>query len=82
MALTITSIILGLYVCGVVAAYRAAGTGWSRMDRDVKLVYLLAVPFFQAGVRLLLWVDRLLFAPDGGSEGSSARKSSQARLSM
>lgn len=65
VALTIAVIILGLYVFGMVAAYRAAGGGWSQMDRDVKLVYLLAVPLFQAGVRLLLWVDRLFFARSG-----------------
>ena len=52
-----------LYVRGMVRAYRAAGTGWNRMDRDVRVVFLLAVPLFRGGIRLFLWADRLYYTP-------------------
>ena len=47
-----------LYVWGIVRAYRAAGDGWKTMDRDVRLVFLFAVPLFRSGVQVLLWIDR------------------------
>ena len=39
-----TLALVGLYVNGIVRACRAAGDSWKTMDRDVWLVFLLAVP--------------------------------------
>ena len=33
------------------------------MDRDVRLVFLLAVPLFRGGIQVLLLIDRLFYAP-------------------
>jgi hypothetical protein len=63
LAASIVVFLLLLYVWGIVGAYRAAGDGWKTMDRDVRLVFLLAVPLFRAGIQVLLWVDRLFYTP-------------------
>jgi cytochrome bd-type quinol oxidase subunit 2 len=52
-----------LYVRGIVRAYRAAGESWKAMDRDVRLVFLLAVPLFRGGIKVLLWMDSLFYTP-------------------
>jgi cytochrome bd-type quinol oxidase subunit 2 len=52
-----------LYVRGVVRAYLAAGENWKRMDHDVRLVFILIVPLFRAGVTLLMCADRLFYRP-------------------
>ena len=44
-------------------AYRAAGDGWKRMDRDVRMVFLFAVPLFRGGIKLFLLADRLFYTP-------------------
>jgi hypothetical protein len=33
------------------------------MDRDVRLVFLLAVPLFRVGIQVLLWIDKLFYTP-------------------
>jgi hypothetical protein len=60
---SIVAFLLLLYVWGIVGAYRAAGDGWKTMDRDVRLVFLLAVPLFRGGIQVLLWLDRLFYIP-------------------
>ena len=55
--------LLALYLRGMVGAYRAAGDSWKTMDRDVRIVFLLAVPLFRGGIYVLMWIDRLLYAP-------------------
>ncbi len=64
MTTLIISLLAILYVSEMIAAYRAAGRDWSRMAVDVRLVYLLSAPIFQAGVRLLLLLDKLFYRPD------------------
>ena len=49
LPLSFLFLLLLLYVRGIIRAYRAAGTGWNRMDRDVRVVFLLAVPLFRGG---------------------------------
>ena len=44
-------------------AYRAAGEGWRSMDRDVKLVFLLAVPIFRGAIKILLLADKVFYTP-------------------
>ena len=56
-------ILLLLYVRGIGRAYRAAGEDWKRMDRDVRTVFLFAVPLFRGGIKLFLWADRLFYTP-------------------
>lgn len=55
--------LLTLYLRGMVGAYRAAGVSWKTMDRDVRTVFLLAVPLFRGGIYLLIWIDRLFYTP-------------------
>ena len=52
-----------LYLTGVARAYLAAGERWKTMDRDVKVVFLLAVPLFRAGVALLMVADWIFYRP-------------------
>ena len=52
-----------LYVRGMMRAYRAAGEGWRSMDRDVKLVFLLAVPIFRGAIKILLLADKVFYTP-------------------
>jgi hypothetical protein len=52
-----------LYVRAMVLAYRAAGADWQRMDRDVRIVFLLAAPLFRGAIKLLLLADRILYTP-------------------
>jgi hypothetical protein len=59
----ILACLIVLYLRGVARAYRAAGDGWKRMDPDVRLVFILAVPLFRAGIHVLLLIDRLFYAP-------------------
>jgi hypothetical protein len=69
-------VLLALYVRGMIGAYRAAGDSWKTMDRDVRMVFLLAVPLFRGGIFLLMWIDRLFYAPKSvatASGGSSSR---------
>lgn len=54
-----------LYLRGIVRAYRASGESWKTMDRDVRLVYLLAVPLFRGGIKVLLLLDKLFYMPKG-----------------
>ena len=63
LAASIPVFLLLLYAWGIVRAYRAAGDSWKTMDRDVRLVFLLAVPLFRGGINVLLWIDRLFYAP-------------------
>ena len=46
LPISLLIILLLLYVRGMVRAYRAAGDDWKRMDRDVRTVFLFAVPLF------------------------------------
>ena len=43
LLLSFVTLLLLLYVRGMVRAYRAAGDGWKRMDRDVRMVFLSAL---------------------------------------
>ena len=61
--LSFVTLLLLLYVRGMVRAYRAAGDGWKRMDRDVRMVFLFAVPLFRGGIKVFLWADRLFYTP-------------------
>jgi hypothetical protein len=63
LAASIVVFLLLLHVWGIVGAYRAAGDGWKTMDRDVRLVFLLAVPLFRGSIQVLLWVDKLFYTP-------------------
>ena len=63
LLLSFIMLLLLLYLRGMVRAYRAAGDGWKRMDRDVRMVFLFAVPLFRGGIRLFLWADRLFYTP-------------------
>ena len=63
LLLSFVTLMLLLYVRGMVRAYRAAGDGWKRMDRDVRMVFLFAVPLFRGGIKLFLWADRLFYTP-------------------
>jgi hypothetical protein len=60
-----------LYLWGVARAYRAAGDGWSTMDRDVRVVFLLTVPVFQAAVAVMLCIDRLFYTPGPGTTAAN-----------
>jgi hypothetical protein len=44
LAVSLLGLLVLLYVRGMVRAYRAAGDDWRSMDRDVRVVFLLAVP--------------------------------------
>ena len=77
LAASIVAFLLLLYVWGIVGAYRAAGDGWKAMDRDVRLVFLLAVPLFRGGIQVLLWVDKLFYTPK--AEKMTARGSDAQR---
>ena len=63
LLLSFVTLLLLLYVRGMVRAYRAAGDGWKRMDRDVRMVFLFAVPLFRGGIKLFLCADSLLYTP-------------------
>ena len=63
LLLSFIMLLLLLYLRGMVRAYRAAGDGWKRMDRDVRTVFLFAVPLFRGGIKLFLWADRLFYTP-------------------
>ena len=63
LLLSFITLLLLLYVRGMVRAYRAAGDDWKRMDRDVRTVFLFAVPLFRGGIKLVLWADRLFYTP-------------------
>ena len=63
LLLSLVTLLLLLYVRGMVRAYRAAGDDWERMDRDVRTVFLLAVPLFRGGIKVFLWADRLFYTP-------------------
>jgi hypothetical protein len=63
--------LLLIYAWGIVGAYLAAGDTGKSMDRDVKVVFLLAVPLFRGGIRVLLWIDRLFYTPKTETMGSS-----------
>ena len=56
-------LLLLLYLRGMARAYRAAGDTWKGMDRDVRMVFLFAVPLFRGGIKLFLWADRLFYTP-------------------
>ena len=63
LAASILVFLFVLYLRGIVRAYRAAGESWKTMDRNVRLVFLLAVPLFRGGIQVLLLIDRLFYAP-------------------
>ena len=63
LPISLLIILLLLYVRGIGRAYRAAGEDWKRMDRDVRTVFLFAVPLFRGGIKLFLWADRLFYTP-------------------
>ena len=63
LLLSFVTLLLLLYVRGMVRAYRAAGDDWKRMDRDVRMVFLFAVPLFRGGIKVFLWADRLFYTP-------------------
>ena len=63
LAASILVFLLLLYAWGIVRAYRAAGDSWKTMDRDVRLVFLLAVPLFRGAIKVLLCIDRLFYNP-------------------
>jgi hypothetical protein len=63
LLLSLVTLLLLLYVRGMARAYRAAGDAWKGMDRDVRMVFLFAVPLFRGGIKLFLWADRLFYTP-------------------
>ena len=63
LLLSFFTLLLLLYVRGLVHAYRAADDDWKRLDRDVRTVFLFAVPLFRGGIKLFLWADRLFYMP-------------------
>lgn len=63
LPISLLIMLLLLYVRGMVRAYRAAGDDWKRMDRDVRTVFLFAVPLFRGGIKLFLLADRLFYTP-------------------
>jgi hypothetical protein len=63
LLLSLVSLLLLLYVRGMARAYRAAGDAWKGMDRDVRMVFLFAVPLFRGGIKVFLWADRLFYTP-------------------
>jgi hypothetical protein len=56
-------LLLLLYGRGMMRAYRAAGEGWRKMDRDVQIVFLFGVPLFRGAIKVLLLADRLFYHP-------------------
>ena len=60
---SVVGVLMLLYVRGMVRAYRAAGDGWRSMDRDVRLVFLLAVPLFRGAIKILLLADKIFYTP-------------------
>jgi energy-converting hydrogenase Eha subunit G len=52
-----------VYVRGILRAYRAAGADWAKMDRDVKMVFLLAVPLFRGAIKVLVLADQVFYTP-------------------
>ena len=60
---SVVGVLMLLYIRGMVRAYRAAGDGWRSMDRDVRLVFLLAVPLFRGAIKVLLLADKVLYTP-------------------
>jgi hypothetical protein len=56
-------LLLLLYMRGMVRAYRAAGAGWWSMDRDVRIVFLLAVPLFRGVITVFVLADRVFYTP-------------------
>jgi hypothetical protein len=63
LLLSFVTLLLLLYLRGMARAYRAAGDAWKGMDRDVRMVFLLAVPLFRGGIKVFLWADRLFYTP-------------------
>ena len=63
LLLSFVTLLLLLYVRGMVRVYRAAGDGWKRMDRDVRMVFLFAVPLFRGGIKVFLLADKLFYTP-------------------
>jgi hypothetical protein len=56
-------VLLLIYLRGMVRAYCAAGDGWKRMDRDVRMVFLFAVPLFRGSINILVLADKLFYTP-------------------
>jgi hypothetical protein len=56
-------VVLLIYLRGMVRAYRAAGNDWQRMDHDVRMVFLFAVPLFRGGSKILVLADKLFYTP-------------------
>lgn len=63
LPLSVVVMLSYLYIRGMYRAYRAAGDDWGRMDRDVRVVFLFAVPVFRGAVRLLMMADRIFYRP-------------------
>jgi hypothetical protein len=63
LVLSLVGLLILLYVRGIVHAYRAAGADWRGMDRDVRLVFLLAVPLFRGAIKVLVLADRVFYTP-------------------
>lgn len=63
LPLSIIIMLLLLYARGMYRAYRAAGDDWGKMDRDVRLVFLFAVPVFRGGIKVFILADRLFYRP-------------------
>jgi hypothetical protein len=60
---SIVLVLLVIYLRGIVLVYRAAGDNWKTMDRDVRLVFLLAVPLFRGAIKVLMRMDKLFYTP-------------------
>jgi hypothetical protein len=62
LAASLGGLLVLLYVRGMWRAYRAAGDDWQDMDRDVRVVFLLAVPLFRGAITVLVLADRIFYA--------------------
>jgi hypothetical protein len=60
---SLVGLLMLLYMRGMVRAYRAAGDDWPGMDRDVRVVFLIAVPLFRGAIKVLVLADRVFYTP-------------------
>lgn len=77
LAVSLPIVLTLLYVRGVARAYIAAGENWKTMDPDVRVVFLLIVPLFRAGVALLMAADWLFYRP-GRKDTCTSRRDHEA----
>ena len=63
LLVSLAGLLMLLYMRGMVRAYRATGDDWQRMDCDVRIVFLFAVPLFRGAIKVLLLADRVFYTP-------------------